>query len=67
VPDVRGQSLRAAARQMHRAGLRVVVRGGGRVVSVEPAVGTRLRRGARVVVVGGERGPPATDPVASVE
>ncbi len=58
VPDVRGESLRAAVHQLHRAGLQVVVRGGGRVVSMEPGAGAKLRRGARVVIVGGERAPP---------
>ncbi len=59
LPDVRGMSLRAAVHQLHRAGWRVVVRGGGRVVSMEPSVGTVLRFGEQVVLVGGERGPPA--------
>ncbi|UCF21238.1 MAG: PASTA domain-containing protein [Gemmatimonadota bacterium] len=65
VPEIRGQSLRAAVHQLHQAGLQVVARGGGRVVSVEPGVGVRLHRGARVVIVGGERAsPPATDRLA---
>ena len=58
VPDVRGVSLRAAAQRLHAAGLRVVVRGGGRVESMEPAVGTALRRGEQVVLEGSARGPP---------
>ncbi len=58
VPDVRGVSLRAAAHRMHAAGWRVVVQGGGRVVSMQPSVGTRLRRGERVLLVGSGRGPP---------
>lgn len=58
VPDVRGLSLRAAAQRLHEAGWRVVVRGGGRVVSTQPAVGTELRRGERVVLVGGDLSPP---------
>jgi cell division protein FtsI (penicillin-binding protein 3) len=58
IPDVRGASLRAAAVRLHAAGWRVVVRGGGRVVSTQPSVGTLLRRGERVVLVGSNRGPP---------
>jgi cell division protein FtsI (penicillin-binding protein 3) len=59
VPDVRGESLRSAAHRLHAAGWRVEVRGGGRVKSVKPAVGTVLRRGEHVVLVGGGNGPPA--------
>ncbi len=58
IPDVRGVSLRAAAGRLHAAGWRVVVRGGGRVVSTQPSVGTLLRRGESVVLVGSNRGPP---------
>lgn len=58
IPDVRGISLRAAASRLHAGGWRVVVRGGGRVVSTQPSVGTLLRRGERVVLVGSNRGPP---------
>ena len=58
VPDLRGQTLRAAAQRLHQSGWRVVVRGGGRVVSTEPALGVRLRLGEPVVLVGNERGPP---------
>ncbi len=58
LPDLRGLSLRTAVQRLHGAGWRVVVRGGGRVVSMQPAVGTVLRRGEHVVLVGGGRGPP---------
>jgi cell division protein FtsI (penicillin-binding protein 3) len=58
IPDVRGVSLRAAASRLHAVGWRVVVRGGGRVVSTQPSVGTPLRRGERVVLVGSNRSPP---------
>ena len=58
IPDVRGTSLRAAALRLHAAGWRVEVRGGGRVVSMEPSVGTSLRRGERVLLVGSGRSPP---------
>lgn len=58
LPDVRGLSLRAAVQRLHRAGWSVAVRGGGRVESMEPAVGTMLRIGERVVLSGSERSPP---------
>lgn len=58
VPDVTGLSLRAAANRLHRAGWRVVVQGGGRVVSTRPAAGRLLRHGESVVLVGAGRGPP---------
>jgi cell division protein FtsI (penicillin-binding protein 3) len=58
LPDVRGLSLRAAVTRLHRVGWRVAVRGGGRVESMEPAVGTMLRLGERVVLSGSERSPP---------
>jgi cell division protein FtsI (penicillin-binding protein 3) len=59
LPDVRGLSLRAAVRRLHREGWRVAVRGGGRVESMDPSVGTMLRIGERVVLTGSERSPPA--------
>jgi cell division protein FtsI (penicillin-binding protein 3) len=58
IPDVRGVSMRSAAGRLHALGWRVVVRGGGRVVSTQPSVGALLRRGERVVLVGSNRGPP---------
>jgi hypothetical protein len=58
LPDVRGVSLRAAVHRMHAAGWRVEVQGGGRVVSMQPSVGTRLQRGERVLLIGSGRGPP---------
>jgi len=59
LPDVKGLSLRAAARRLHEDGWRVVVQGGGRVVSMQPAEGTRVRRGGRVVLTGEQRSVPA--------
>lgn len=59
LPDVTGLSLRAAAHRLHDGGWRVIVRGGGRVVSMQPTEGARVRRGGRVVLRGEERGPPA--------
>ncbi len=60
VPDVRDLPLRAAVQTVHEAGLRVVVQGGGRVVSMEPMPGANVQRGERVVLVGadGPRGSP---------
>jgi cell division protein FtsI (penicillin-binding protein 3) len=58
VPDVSGLSFRAAAKRLHEAGWRVLVQGGGRVVSTQPPVGTRLRRGEPVVLLGSGRSPP---------
>ncbi|UCC74773.1 MAG: PASTA domain-containing protein [Gemmatimonadota bacterium] len=65
LPDVRGLSLRAAVNRLHRAGWRVAVRGGGRVVSMEPSVGTMLRFGEQVALTGTERSPPARPQSAS--
>jgi cell division protein FtsI (penicillin-binding protein 3) len=59
VPDVTGLSLRTAAQRIHEAGWHVVLQGGGRVVATQPPVGTRLRRGESVVLLGSGRSPPA--------
>jgi cell division protein FtsI (penicillin-binding protein 3) len=67
VPDVTGLSLRAAAQRLHETGWRVVVQGGGRVVSTQPPVGTRLRAGEPVVLVGSGRGPPNDSGEGSAE
>jgi cell division protein FtsI (penicillin-binding protein 3) len=55
VPDVIGLSLRDAARRLHRAGLRVRVRGWGIVGSTEPGPGTELAAGALVTLNGRDR------------
>jgi cell division protein FtsI (penicillin-binding protein 3) len=61
VPEVRGESLRSAAHRLHAAGWRVEVRGGGgRVLAVQPAVGTVLGRGEHVILVAGDGAPPGT-------
>lgn len=54
LPDVEGLSMRAAAQRLHEGGWRVVVRGGGRVVSMRPSAGTQLRVGGRVYIQGSE-------------
>lgn len=53
VPDVRGMSLRAAARHLHNLGLKVGIAGFGRVLRTEPEAGTEVPRGAILVVVAG--------------
>jgi hypothetical protein len=55
VPDVTGSSLRAAANRLHEAGFRVQISGSGRVESMDPEPGSRLRKGKRVRLIGDER------------
>jgi cell division protein FtsI (penicillin-binding protein 3) len=56
VPQVKGLSLREAARLLHDRGLRVRVNGSGRAASSQPTAGSEVRRGAVVVVqTGGGR------------
>ena len=50
VPDVRGLSLRAAARELHRIGLRMQPRGAGEVSRTDPAAGSLVTRGTVVTV-----------------
>jgi len=50
VPDVSGQSLRAAARALHHAGFQVRIAGWGRVTGTVPAAGASLSPGATVTV-----------------
>ena len=50
VPDVRGLSARAAARQLHTAGLRVVWEAPGSVFGTWPAAGTVLMQGDTVAI-----------------
>ena len=56
VPDVLGASVRDAAAELHAAGLRVRVRGAGRVRSTLPAAGETAATGS-VVELTLERGP----------
>ena len=56
VPDVRGLSLRTAARRLHREGLQVRVQGWGRVTRTRPAAGERATTGSAVVLVADEPG-----------
>ncbi|MDZ4673796.1 MAG: penicillin-binding transpeptidase domain-containing protein [Gemmatimonadota bacterium] len=48
VPDVTGQSVRAAALALHRRGLQVRVRGSGSVTATRPAAGSSLVVGSIV-------------------
>ncbi|MBC7339800.1 MAG: PASTA domain-containing protein [Firmicutes bacterium] len=50
VPDVRGMSMRAAARCLEQAGLRMVARGTGRAVRQDPGPGAGLPPGGTVQV-----------------
>jgi cell division protein FtsI (penicillin-binding protein 3) len=50
VPDVRGLSLRAAARQLHELGLRMQLTGWGIVRTTDPLAGTVVPQGATVRV-----------------
>jgi cell division protein FtsI (penicillin-binding protein 3) len=53
VPDLAGQPLRSAARQLHTLGFRVLVEGTGAVRASRPAPGTRLEPGDTVRLVTG--------------
>ncbi len=55
VPDVRGLTMRAAARRLHEEGLQVRVRGWGTVVSTSPAPGTRVQPGTSVQIIAEEK------------
>jgi beta-lactam-binding protein with PASTA domain len=56
VPDVKGRTLRAAARALHRRGFEVRVEGWGRVTGTTPAAGAPVRPGEIVVVHAGGDG-----------
>ena len=50
VPDVRGLTLRAAARRLHREGLQTRVKGWGTVTGMTPAPGTTVNPGTAVLL-----------------
>ncbi len=50
VPDVVGRSVREAALAMHRRGLRMSLRGLGRVTRTVPAAGQQVRPGTSIAV-----------------
>jgi hypothetical protein len=54
LPDLAGMTLRDAIRRAHAFGLRVRLRGSGRVERSEPAAGAQLTRGDTLVLVGAE-------------
>lgn len=50
LPDLRGLETRVAVSRLHALGLRVELRGTGRVVRQEPAATTRVVRGATILL-----------------
>jgi beta-lactam-binding protein with PASTA domain len=50
LPDLSGLGVRAAAARLHELGLRVENQASGRVSRTEPAPGTRIVPGARVLL-----------------
>lgn len=56
VPDVVGRPLRSAVRELHRAGFRVSVVGGGVVSETEPAAGSMVAAGSVVILRAGQAG-----------
>jgi cell division protein FtsI (penicillin-binding protein 3) len=50
LPDLTGVGIRAATTRLHGLGLRVEIRTSGRVARTEPAPGTRVLPGARVLL-----------------
>jgi cell division protein FtsI (penicillin-binding protein 3) len=55
VPNVTGLPLREAARRGHAAGLRVRVKGSGRVQRTEPTAGDAAARGDTLLIIGEDR------------
>lgn len=53
LPSLEGLTLREAALRAHEAGLRVKVRGSGRVARTQPDAGAAIRRGEVVTLIGG--------------
>jgi cell division protein FtsI (penicillin-binding protein 3) len=50
MPDLRELETRVAVARLHALGLRVELKGSGRVTRQEPAAGTRVVRGATVLL-----------------
>ena len=50
LPDLRGLETRVAVSRLHALGLRVELKGSGRVVRQEPPAGTRVVRGATILL-----------------
>jgi cell division protein FtsI (penicillin-binding protein 3) len=55
VPDVRGLSVRAAARRLHREGLQTSVKGWGTVQYMMPVPGSSVKAGSAISLVAEER------------
>jgi cell division protein FtsI (penicillin-binding protein 3) len=54
VPDVRGLTVRAAARRLHEEGLQTRVRGWGTVTSMTPEAGTAVKVGTSILLTAEE-------------
>src|SRR6185503_3619518 len=54
VPDVRGLTIRAAARRLHEEGLQTRVKGWGTVRSTTPEAGTSVKVGSSVLLTAEE-------------
>ena len=50
LPDLKGLETRVAVARLHELGLRVELQGSGRVTRQEPAAGTRVVRGATILL-----------------
>jgi cell division protein FtsI (penicillin-binding protein 3) len=50
LPDLKGLETRVAVAKLHELGLRVELKGSGRVTRQEPAAGTRVVRGATILL-----------------
>jgi cell division protein FtsI (penicillin-binding protein 3) len=55
VPDVRGLTIRSAARRLHQEGLQTRIKGWGTVRSMSPSPGTVVKAGASVLLSAEER------------
>jgi len=57
VPDVRGLTLRDAARRLHQSGLQASVKGWGTVQAVDPRPGSLVEAGTSIVLTAAEAAP----------
>jgi cell division protein FtsI (penicillin-binding protein 3) len=65
VPDVRGMTLRAAARRLHREGLEVAVKGWGTVKAMSPDPGTTAKPGTSIEISAATESPKETSAPAT--
>ena len=63
VPDVRGLTLRAAARRLHQTGFQVKMKGWGLVQAIDPRPGSVMGPGASVAITAAETSPRVSTPV----